>query len=348
MNRLLAVTGVVAVALGACAAPVARPTTSPTIESISSSHPSSVAPSLKIDPVAMPPEVWGDWEADTTTTDAIAPNDRIQLSINWQDGLTAWVQTPSGGQVLQGASTSTNPGEIRLVATDSVGGCSLGDEGEYGWKRSADGLFLTLTPLQDACPLRATTLGRAWVHSLGAVNDGGRGVAGFDAAFEVTLPNERFAMSGPEGVMDIHSDAGYQLVTVENPAGYREPCSPAAVLDTFGIEPTADAFITYLRGLPGIIVKTTNIEVDGHRAVHVAITSKASSDCPPGEVFVYRPDNSAADADITVAPGSQLSLWVVEVPSNIYVFRYGGPSVTSAGEELVISTIHFIDKLPTS
>jgi hypothetical protein len=350
MKRIAIVSAIVAI-LGACAAPAApvATTSTPIAEpSPVASLRASASPAQIIHPVAAPATTWGDWLADVESIPGLGDaGPRIQLSLDWQNGRSAWVQLTDGSLVLQSDSVAADPGEIRFVASDEAVACESGASGRYTWARSTDGMFLTLTPVEDECDLRATTLGRSWTHSLGAVNDGGRGVANTaGGTFEITLPDEQFAMGGSDGLTDIHSDEGHQLVAVGNPAGYRTPCSASAPRDPFGIEPTIDAFSDYVRGLPGTTVAAEERQIDGNRAVHLTISSDASADCPGGEIFIYRPDNADEDADIVIRPGDSLSIWAIDGPEGISVLLYQGDDVTPADEEHVISTVRFVDELP--
>ena len=242
---------------------------------------------------------------------------------------------------------AADAGEVRLVASSATTGCALGDEGRYGWSRSDDGMFLTITPVEEECATRAETLGRTWVRSLGAVNDGGRGVANGDPAMEITLPRERFAMSDLAGAMYIHSDAGYELTTTADAVGYGEPCGPAGTSDPLALTPGADAYATYLRGLPAFDVETTAHTIDGNRAVHFAITSDAGVGCPAREIAVFGASDDSDEAAVSILPGDPLSIWVVEHGNHVYVFRYSGSAVTPANETPVMSSVRFRDELPT-
>ena len=352
MKRIAIASAIVTV-LGACAAPAPPAATTGSTQADESSPSAMASPSAGSTPsaahrVALPTTTWGDWLADIDGIPGLASGaGRIQLSVDWQNGLSAWVQLADGQLVLQSDSLRAEPGELQLVAADGSVSCTPGEAGRYGWNRSADGMFLQLTPIEDGCALRSEALGRTWVHSLGAVNDGGRGVASTaGGTFEITLPDERFAMSGSDGLTDIHSSAGNRLIAVGNPAGYRSPCSTSPALDAFGIEPTIEAFEAYVRGLPGTTVATEERQIDGHAAVRVAISTDASVDCPGGELFVYRPDNADEDADISIAPGSTLSVWAIERPGGVSVLSYRGDDVTLEDEDRVMSTIRFIDALP--
>ena len=360
MNRTLVAIIVAAVFVGACGASPTQSTTQPSVGSSSMPSASAVASAAPLasasalassQPVALPAEFLGDWLADVGTIPNLGPaGPRVQLSLDWKDGMTAWVQTNSGDRVvLDSESVTPSAGEIRLVTTKSNAGCVVGDEGRYRASRSADGMFLAITPIADACATRAATLGRTWVRSLGAVNDGRHGIVNyFTPAIEITLPALRFGAGGVSEAADIRTDSGLTLIGVKNPSGYQSPCA-AAGGGRSPITPTAAAFIAYARHLPGFKIKTTDLTIDGHRATHLSITTSASIDCPSAEVFEFGPNDVAiTDGGYwSVKPGDADSIWLVEVGKDLYLLQYRGPDVSPATEEQVLSTVHFIDKLPT-
>jgi hypothetical protein len=81
----------------------------------------SPSPAASSAPAALPDEVLGDWLADVDTIPTIGKvGPRIQLSMDWQNGLTAWVQTANGNQILMSSSVAANPGEIRLATAEGI------------------------------------------------------------------------------------------------------------------------------------------------------------------------------------------------------------------------------------
>ena len=142
--------------------PGPSPTLSPSASAVASSSGALV-------PAAAPATTLGDWQAmsDGAITGLCGANEHIQLSIDWQDGLHTWIQTNAGNQVLKSETLQAPAGEIDLRATsaDTIG-CAPGDLGRYTWLRSADGMFLTLTAIDDACANRRTAMSRDWEHSL--------------------------------------------------------------------------------------------------------------------------------------------------------------------------------------
>jgi hypothetical protein len=310
--------------------------------------PSSSAGQSSSGRFAMPAEVRGDWLADVQTIPSIGQvGPRIQLSLDWEFGLTAWIQTYTGSQVLKSASMAASPGEIHLATADATWYCDLQSEGRYHWTRSADGLYLTLTALEDACTVRATTLGRTWVRSLGAVNDGRAGIVNyFNPAIQMTLPADRYAAGGGFEAADLAGDAGNQFIAVKDPAGFDAPCSRTGGAHIV-IGKTRAAFSAYLSGLTGFTPTTTEHVIDGLPATHLDIPTSKDVACDGGRVFEFAPSDLAAGPSWFIAQGDRDSIWLAEKQGHLYLLQYIGDKVTPAEEEAVMSTIHFVDKLPT-
>ena len=296
----------------------------------------------------MPDAVLGDWQAEVGAVPGVsADGDILQLSLDWDAGQTAWIQLPQGDDFALRSTSVAAPAEgLSFVSTHRLGGCDIGDEGRYQWERSADGMFLTLTVLEDACEARAETFGRTWVHSLGAVNDGGPGVIPFDPWIQATLPSMRWAMSGATDGPVIHTlDNLVELTVLRNPMGFDAPCASDRV--AVPIEPTAAAIAEYVGNLPGVTVTSADDTVDGRPAVHLTIESDAGVACPVGEIMAFHPPVASEDGEYTLALGDPRSFWIVELDGDAYVLWYAGEGVTAAAEEAVIDSIRFLDALPT-
>jgi hypothetical protein len=326
-----------------------RPSDSPAPSPVASGPLPAASPTVE-PAAAMPREVWGDWLADVGEIPGLpAADPRIQLSLTWQDGLTEWVQINGAGvQVLHSTSIVAAAGEIRLRASDALSGCSLGDEGRYGWSRSADGLILALTPLDDACALRATTLGRTWTRSLGAVNDGRRGIVNyFDPAIEITLPEGVWAAGGADRSADMRGPNGLELIAIQDPRGFAEPCSPSGGAP-IAVATGADAFVAYMRGLPGVTITTAERQIDGLRAVHLRIETSSGSACPGGLLWKFQSPDVTAPAGWSITAGDSDSIWLVDVSAHTYLLQYLGSDLSEADELDVLATAHLVQTLPTS
>ena len=327
---------------------VGGPGPSPTVSPSASAVPSS---SGALVPAAAPATTLGDWQAmsDGAITGLFGANEHIQLSVDWQDGLHTWIQTNAGNQVLKSETLQAPAGEIDLRATsaDTIG-CAPGDLGRYTWLRSADGMFLTLTAIDDACANRRTAMSRVWVHSLSAVTDGGLGVMGFGNGWlKATVPQIRFGLNG-DGYADLRAMDGtdHRLVVMTDPSGIDAPCG--ATRQPVAIAKTPAALVAYIRTLPGFTVATEQSTVAGLPATHVTITPKGSAAClADGSIVPFHSDASGATGELSISADQAHSMWVVAGASDTYFFLYGGDAVTPAEETSVISSLQLVDTLPT-
>jgi hypothetical protein len=305
-------------------------------------------------PVRMPDLLLGDWQAEAAEPiDGVSDaGERIQLALDWDQGQSAWIQPEIGELSLNSTSVAAAADELRFVSTGRLGGCTPGDEGRYRWERSADGLFLTLTVIEDACASRAAAFDRTWVHSLSAVTDGGPGVIPFDPWIQATLPSRLWGMSGPADgpVLAAFGEGApaLEFTAIRNPMGFDAPCS--GTRQGVQLDPTAAAITEYVRGLPGVTVTTADASIGGLPAVHLTIESDAGVDCPIGEIMAFHPPRVTDQGEYTMALGQPRSFWVVERDGDVWVFWYAGGvgvTVTTADEQAVIDSIRFVDQLPT-
>jgi hypothetical protein len=313
------------------------------------------APSPSIDAAVqapLPTRLRGDWQAlATAAIDNVTPaGEPIQLSLDWDGGERAWIQTSSGGQVLMSDSVEAPEGEIRLVSTGLSGGCALADEGRYTWDRPGDGEFLTLAVIDDPCASRAEALARTWVHSLSAVTDGGPGVLPWHGErwFQATLPSMRFGLGGATRAAELTTfdadDPAISFIVLQDPSGFDDPCA-AGGGNPLVIDRTTDALVAYVEGLPGVTVTTADGQVDGRSAVHLTIESTAAA-CPSGRITAFGPMQQTEDGDWGFAPGATQSMWIVGDGGDTFLFWYDGDGVTPADEQAVIDSIRFLDELP--
>jgi hypothetical protein len=130
---------------------------------------SSPEASRAITSEALPPEVWGGWQAlaDHPVAGLLDANESIQLTIDPTDGQHLWIETLHGGNGFRSA-VHVSAGVIKLVTPSPsndqgvTASCTEGQVGHYRWSRSADGTTLTLTAIDDQCADRITTLSRTW------------------------------------------------------------------------------------------------------------------------------------------------------------------------------------------
>ena len=322
----------------------AQPTPSP-------SPTASAGPSPTLEAVlAAPQTLWGDWLADVDAIPAIdMPAGMIQLSVSWERGDQVWLQTtPDYRQLLASVPLAAPDGELRL-RSNAASQCPLHSEGRYRWTRSPDGLFLTLDLIEDACADRATVFARTWVHSLGAVNDGGPGVAyGVTPMTQMTLPTgQRMAAEGGEQSQVVKTFGDVQpfraFVVVRNPGGFGAPCSTSDTQKA-DIAHTTEAFTTYVEGLPGAAVTTTTTQVGGRPAVRLDVSIDAAVDCASGSIEAFHPENLADTYAWAFEPGEVQPLYIVQMDAaTTFLLWFQG---TADEHGAVIDSIQFIDKLP--
>jgi hypothetical protein len=302
--------------------------------------------------VDVPAVLRQDWQADVAV-DAL-PNlgvhdTRIQLSFSY-DTPEAWVQTgifTNQNIVLRGGAYGVGPSTVRVVTSDSQGGCQAGDEGRYDWAITGNGLYLTLTAQSDACASRRTTLERTWIHSLAARNLGGPGVLSyFQPSIRMTLPAADWGAGGEAGAASVSSDTNGTFIAIKNPAGFTQPCS--AIGRHHVAEPaTIAGFTAYLKTLPGFTVTSTNATIGGNRAVHLSIPTSSKTACDGGQLFEFAPNNLTSSGGWFITPGDTDTIWLVQVGKDLYLLQWLKDGDTTTDEQNVLSTISFIDKLPT-
>jgi hypothetical protein len=358
MTRLAIVAAVAALVVTAGSVFVLRPFGQPSVGS-SPSAGRSAAPSQSPSPApgasgvgaAVPAILRQDWQADISESLPIGPTQsRIQLSFGY-DTPTAWIQTgifsTNVAQVLNSSAVPDGPDAVRLVSTDVLGGCRLGDEGRYQWSVTGNGLYLTLTSVSDACTGRRTTLERTWVHSLAARNLGGPGVLSyFQPSIQMTFPSGSWGAGGEVDAAAVTSDIGRDFVAIKNPAGFDTPCSSTGGTHV-AVQPTIAAFTAYLRSLPGVTVTSTNATIGGKPAVHLSIPTSSKTTCPGGKLYEFAPHDLTSTGFWFIRPGDLDSIWLVQVGKDLYLLQWIGDNVATAEEQQVLSTVRFIDKLPT-
>ena len=293
----------------------------------------------------------GDWQAisDVNVLGMIRTTQRIQLSID--SAGSTWIQTEAGEVLLKSDTLSAPPTGIDLVTStgsESIG-CAPGEIGRYAWSRTADGLFLSLSAIDDACADRRAVMSRTWVHSQSAVTDGKTGVFPFEGDWlRMTLPSQRFGLSGTGGVAYLHPMEGPDrtLLAMKDPMGVDAPCG--ATRQAIQIPTTTAGFVSYVRGLPGFTATTATATVAGRPAVHVSISPKGSATCVNGEIFAFHGnDATASDAEWSLAVGQPHSLWIVDLNGHSGLFVYEGADVTADEETSVISSFELLTELPT-
>lgn len=243
--------------------------------------------------------------------------------------------------------TARAPGDPVSVDGVERPGCAAGDSGTYAIDRSADGLFLTLSAVSDTCGARAAVLARAWVRSVGAPSSGGLGVVDLlNRPFLVSLPQGSYGVdNSTDAVTIVQPVPELQFLAFLDPQGFNDPCDIAA--GRYEIAPGADAFVAYYEQLNGFTVdSTTELRVDGHRAVRLVVHANADATCPSGRLVEWQPSSETSDRSWFVLPGTTDSLVIVEFPDSTLMFEVlPAPNPVEAE---VIGSIRFLDALPTT
>jgi hypothetical protein len=309
-----------------------------------------IAPSPSLATAAVAQAMWGDWVADVQLG-LRNQGPRIQLSVSWGDGLEAWLLTgySNGVQVFDSDASGPVDGQLRLVAKVTADGCTAGDVGTYAWTRSADGTFMTLRAVAEACAARSTALARTWVHTLSAVTDGGQGVLPADD-LELTLPARKFGLAAEaNGIWDRTWDGVpyIEFLAIRNPTPFKAPCGTTLATDP--ALTTATGLVTYVKNVPGFRFTSAAGIIDGHPATHLTGTPRAGYTCASGSVGVFWGNQGDGGDNWTVAPGNTqpLSVWITQNGADAWIFSYSGDQIAPADQAQVVASIRFISKLPT-
>ena len=319
----------------------------------------TASPSPTPAPVGVPAASGGGtWLADVPnglTFDSVAPGTRMALNVS---GLSASIDLVGGqSQMFRSSFITVNVGEVRLtsdggsnrVSLDgtSLAACAQGDEGRYQTTSSRDGLLLTFALISDPCPSRAAVIARTWTRSIGVPNGGGPGVVdGFDPLFTVVMPAGSYVADASTDSMTIRQDLPeLQFQSWKDPQGFVDPCDRSK--GRYEIAAGADAFVAYYRQLAGTTVdSTTEVTVDGHRAIHLVVHADADATCPGGRLWAWQPKAETGDLAWFVSPGIADSLYLVDHPTGTLMFEV--LPAPNALEDQVIGSIHFLDTLPTT
>jgi hypothetical protein len=139
--------------------------------SASPSQPAATAAGT-FEPVSLPAALQGRWVGAPRVVPE-APEPPYRNALNLSDVQLAFALAGQGS-ATQFASTAslTAPDQLRLIGATTDGGCQPRDEGLYSFRLDASGTALTLTPSSDACGPRAAALAGDWAH-VGCTDDQG-------------------------------------------------------------------------------------------------------------------------------------------------------------------------------
>ena len=319
-----------------------------------------VDPSPSASPVAsgpMPASLSGAWIADRPATmslgtTSVAP--RLSLFVD-ANGAAVFVTSPDDpSELLRSLTQLQAPDVVRFTsaaATSTVEsngttlrGCAPGEAGTYRLVTSSDGLRLTLDVVDDPCPSRALVYARTWTRWLGLPNSGGIGVVdAFDPLFTVALPPGGYTTDrAADHLTVVQAVPEFQFLAWKDPQGWNDPCDLAK--GRYPIEPGADAFVAYFRQLQGFTVDSTSeLEVDGHRAVRLALHANPDVACP--QPFQFQSKAETGTRTWFLRPGDIDSLVIVELDGDTTLMFEVLPAPNPL-EDQVIGSIRFLDQLP--
>ncbi len=264
---IIIVAGALALSSGSDPAPSAVPSSAP------SSAPAVVAsPS----PGPLPDALVGGWVGATQTL-VFGHLDDDELAPDFI------VSGPAFSPNLRSAVEEPEPGVIRMTMAGASPQCAKGDVGTYRWTKSADGQWLTMEAVDDACADRSAVVPGTWQRSLGHDSHGGTGiVAGFLPYLQFTLPLGTYFADGQTDTIVIDaSDRSFKMW--KDLDGFVDPCDiDAGRLD---LEPGMDGFLAYLNEDPRFTVTSQEeFLLDGHRAVEVLFRIGESITAPCWDV----------------------------------------------------------------
>ncbi|HEY8237933.1 MAG TPA: hypothetical protein VIF63_00740 [Candidatus Limnocylindrales bacterium] len=353
--RLALVAALAAALIGAALFLAGRQPSLPPV-SPPASAPVPTAPSPS--PASLDATLEGTWLADKPGNLSFGdPSGPARMALVFDANATAaFVTVSSSGErarltTFVSAATEGLRFEERLesdpVVVDGIGlpACPAGGAGTYTLQRSADGQFMTLASAVDACAGRSAVLARTWVRSLAAASGGGPGVVdALSVLFSVSMPNGSYAIDRSPGSITIaQPNPELQLMVIEDPQGFNDPCDAAA--GRYVIEPGADAFVAYFEQLEGFTVDSTaEALVDGHRAIRLVEHADLDAPrCPSGDRLEWQPRVETSRSWFLPA-GVTDSLYIVELPGSTLLFEV--LPAPNAVEDEIIGSIRFHDELP--
>jgi hypothetical protein len=356
MNRLpmfAVIAGLIIVAVGAVVMTTGRAPATPLPSTPSSVLPSTAASQAAAGatpiPKPIPTDILGTWVAPLRPAPGITQADTSSI---WFNDAKARPAEPQFALFLgahsfpqQGGVVEVEPGVIRIISRQGPGGCKVDDVGIYRWSKPApDRLVLDL--VSDVCAARKAVVPGRWVPSGIGRSTGGEGIAAdFTPFFRFTLPSGSY-----EGLGNSERDwisvpgADRSLFDAyKDPDGFVDPCDYDK--GRVDLDPGLDAFVTYLSSSKRVkVTTTTDMTVDGHRAV--AVTYGAAAGLPAGcrELFMWAPHSWKVQG-ASIPTDATDTIIVTDVDGTTILFRL----LDSAGavRQDVVSSIHFIDALPT-
>lgn len=254
----------------------------------------------------------------------------------------------------------SEPGVLRLrLGPPGDSGCDIGAEGRYRWSLSADGQWLTLEPITEACPVRGEIVAGTWQRNVGFSYGGGPGIAtNFEPYLAVTLPTDTWTGVEFADLDTVHTNGTVRgFKAWKDLDGFVDPCdrSKGRLL----IDPGMDAFLAYLRTDPRFtITRDVEFEIDGHRAVDIAFQLGKNLTEPCWDLD-GDPNNKTGVLEwVPQAEPNPDFFWngelggagiavVTEVDGATIVFEsYNQETGPASADREVLDTVRFLDALP--
>ena len=254
---------------------------------------------------------------------------------------TDWLGPDSVRFVTRGVSEGVE------VAGSPVAGCVARDAGTYRVQRSAGGLRLTLTAIDDVCAARSAVLVRTWMRSVAAPSRGGSGVVdAFDPLFTVELPDGIYTASRTTDWQVIHDEVhGEEFMAAKDPQGFLDPCDVGR--GRYEVPPGAQAWVDYFAQLRGFTTDSVeDLRVDGHAAKLLVVHIDVDQSCPSGHLSEWQPKNETSDWQSFLRPGDTDYMVVVELADTTLLFQVLPDPEALGGQ--VIGSIQFLEALPST
>jgi hypothetical protein len=310
----------------------------------------------------VPDAVKGGWVASSRGTSVEDPT--VTTIVLGGSAVDRWapefsIDIPDDTRQLGSDVVELEPGVLRFgLSNAGDSGCQMRDIGTYRWSVSADGQWLTLDRIDDACSVRGDILAGTWQRSLAFSSQGGPGVAvNFQPFVTFTLPAGLYTgqeYAGDDQVVIDRSDASYKIW--KDLDGFVDPCDISK--GRLDIAPGMDALLAYIEGDPRFrVVRRDEYQLDGHRAVELEFTTGADIE-PPCWTFDGNPDDRSGV--LTWVTGASPSDWfwnnpikgrgqlvITEVDGATLAFEW---AVQENGlwkvDRETLDTVRFLDTLP--
>lgn len=254
----------------------------------------------------VPLALWGRWVgAPRVVPEAPEPPFRNALLLS--DAQLSFALAGQGTATQFGSVAAlAGPDQIRLRGASSDGGCVPGNEGTYSFTLAASGTALTLTPIADACGPRAAALAGEWTH-VGCTADEGWCLGDLVPGTYHSTVFTPFAQPGSwqyhYGELSYTAPAGWRNAE-DDPGGMAfarqdapentgifiwsdavahsqvDQCSEVAEA---GLGRTADAIVTWLAALPGLVTTSpVSVTIGGlsGRMIDISVAPTWTTSCP--------------------------------------------------------------------